>query len=123
MEEATHTYGYGPGVDPEAAYRAAVRRDDQTTIAEKAAAYGMETAPDGAVIPAKLAGRSDGWVGDRSHREGHTAHLKALYDRMQEHADAVTEAIRTGQHPDSLISRAIAMRNLWDKIVSQLEED
>jgi hypothetical protein len=145
MEEGTHDYGHPrtahdrralqgeadfiPGGNPtpdestlQAAYWAAVRRDNMPTVAEMAAAYPMEVAPDGAHVPGKLTGRIDGWVGDRSHVEGQSERLKALFDRMQEHADAVTEAIRTGERSASLTGHAVAMRNLWNRVAKELEQ-
>lgn len=118
METGSHDYGR-PRTDQERAY---AERAAHLAAEMDADRIDMEKAPDGALIPAQLAGRADGWVGDRSHVEGQSERLRALYGRMQEHTDAIGEAIRTGRHPDSLISRAVAMRNLWNKIVEELEK-
>lgn len=123
MQEGTHVYGR---FTEDQAFRAAVARDNLMTLEEAMASQSakrgpMEVAPDGALVPAQTAGRMVGWEGDRSHVEGRGDRLIGLMRRIQEHSDAITEAIRTGENTKSLAAHGLAMRNLWNRYMIELE--
>jgi hypothetical protein len=77
---------------------------------------------DGSLVPAKLAHRELGWQGDRSHEEGFSERLNALYSRMDELSAEVAEWHRTGQADSArVISTAARLATAWRKIRKELQ--
>lgn len=64
--------------------------------------------------------REDGWLDDRSVDPERNARVAGLRARLDSHADAVAEHIRTGK-ADRLISEAVALATAWRKFKGETE--
>lgn len=76
----------------------------------------LVTADDGALIPARLAARQSGWQGDRSHDEGLSERLRALYRRM----DSWAHVVQGAKNPERLIRAGIELANTWQEIREEM---